>query len=76
MTEVDEYAYGSGSPGALTRKTLTSYASLGNGIVGMPLVVKIEDGSSNIKSQTTFGYSPTVTSTVGTPQKIPVTGDR
>jgi len=31
-TEVDEYGYGSGSPGGLVRKNLTSYASLGNNI--------------------------------------------
>ncbi|MGB6510057.1 MAG: hypothetical protein WBF07_18230, partial [Xanthobacteraceae bacterium] len=32
VTEKDEYAYGSGAPGSLVRKTLTSYATLTNNI--------------------------------------------
>ena len=38
-TETDEYAYGAGAPGSVVRKTLTSYASLGNGIVNSPASV-------------------------------------
>jgi len=89
VTEVDEYAYGSGAPGALVRKTLTTYASLTNGIVSKPASVTVEDGSGTIKSQTTFCYdegtpsgttscaaagSPTATS--GTPQHVSITGSR
>src|SRR5258708_30886108 len=33
LTATDDYDFGSGSPGPLLRKTLTTYASLGNGIV-------------------------------------------
>jgi RHS repeat-associated protein len=89
VTENDEYAYGSGAPGSLVRKTLTTYASLTNGIVNKPASIRVEDGSGNIKSQTTYCYdegtpsgsttcnaagSPTATS--GTPQHVSVTGSR
>ncbi len=89
ITEVDEYAYGSGAPGSLVRKTLTSYASLGNNILDRPASVTIEDGSSNIKAQTTYCYDEgtpsgtttcaatgSPTATTGTPQHISVTGSR
>ena len=77
LTEKDEYAYAAGSPGAITRKTLITYASLGNGIVSMPASVTIEDGSSNIHSKTTYSYDQTgVTATSGTPQQGPITGSR
>ena len=49
VTEKDEYAYGVGAPGSVVRKTLTTYASLTNGIVNRPASVTVEDGSSNIK---------------------------
>ena len=89
VTENDEYAYGAGSPGSVVRKTLTSYASLGNGIVSMPSSVTVKDGSGNIKAQTTYCYdegtpsgttscaatgAPTATS--GTPQHVSITGSR
>lgn len=89
VTEVDEYAYGNGVIGALARKTLTSYASLGNGIIDMPASATIEDGSSNVAAQTTYCYdeatpsrsttcgatgAPTATS--GTPQHVSITGSR
>lgn len=76
-TEVDEYAYGNGSPGSLTRKTLTTYASLGNGIYSMPASVTVQDGSGNTKAQTTYTYDQgSVTSTSGTPQHVSVSGSR
>jgi RHS repeat-associated protein len=89
VTEKDEYAYGSGAPGSIVRKTLTSYASLTNGIVNRPASVTVEDGSSNVKAKTTYCYdeatpsgtttcgstgAPTATS--GTPQHVAVTGSR
>jgi RHS repeat-associated protein len=89
VTETDEYAYGPGAPGAIVRKTLTTYASLGNGIVNKPASVIVEDGSGNVKAKTTYCYdeatpsgtatcsatgAPTATS--GTPQHIAVTGSR
>jgi RHS repeat-associated protein len=89
VTEKDEYAYGPGAPGAIVRKTLTTYASLTNGIVNKPASVTVEDGSGNVKAKTTYCYdegtpsgtstcaatgSPTATS--GTPQHVAVTGSR
>jgi len=89
VTELDEYAYGSGAPGPLARRTLTTYATLGNGIVGMPSSVTVEDGSGIVKTQTNYCYdeatpsgtatcsatgAPTATS--GTPQHVAVTGSR
>lgn len=77
LTEKDEYAYGFGAAGPIARKTLTTYASLGNGITNMPASVTIEDGSSHVKSQTTYTYDQgTVTATSGTPQHIAVSGSR
>src|SRR3984957_973295 len=89
VTEKDEYAYGAGAPGSLGRKTLTSYASLGNNIVGMPSTITVEDGSNNVKQKTTYCYdegTPSGTSTCaatgpptatsGTPQHVAVTGSR
>ena len=76
-TETDVYAYGSGGPGGIIRKTLWSYASLGNNIVSMPASVTIEDGSGNIKAQTTYTYDQgAVTGTSGTPQHVSITGSR
>lgn len=89
VTETDEYGYGSGSPGALVRKTLTTYASLGNNIVNRPASVTVQNGSGNVSAETTYCYdegtpsgtttcnaagSPTPTS--GTPQHNSVTGSR
>jgi RHS repeat-associated protein len=77
MTEKDEYAYGSGAPGSLVRKTLTTYASLGNGIYNRPATITVQDGSANIKSQTSYTYDQgTVTATSGTPQHFSVSGSR
>jgi RHS repeat-associated protein len=75
--ETDEYAYGTGAPGSIVRKTLTSYASLGNGIVDKPASVTVEDGSNNVKAQTTYTYDQgSITATSGTPQQAGVTGSR
>jgi RHS repeat-associated protein len=77
VTEKDEYAYGSGAPGALARKTLTAYASLTNGIYNRPATVTVQDGSGNTKSQTTYTYDQgSVTSTSSTPQHVAVSGSR
>ncbi len=77
VTERDEYAYGAGAPGAVVRKTLTTFASLGNGIVDRPATVTVEDGSNNVKSKTTYTYDQgTVTATSGTPQHVAITGSR
>jgi hypothetical protein len=77
VTERDEYAYGAGAPGALVRKTLTTYAALSNGIVNRPATITVQDGSGNVKSQTTYTYDQgTVTATSGTPQHVSVSGSR
>lgn len=77
-TEVDEYGYGSGVVGSLVRKTVTSYASLGNNINDHPASVSVyAAGASNPTSQTSFTYDQgSVTTTSGTPQHISVSGAR
>ena len=75
-TEKDEYDYGNGSPGNLLRKTLTTYASLGN-IAFEPASVTIQNGSGTTVAQTTYQYDQTaVTSTSGTPQHGSISGAR
>jgi len=77
VTERDEYAYGTGAPGAIARKSLTTYATLSNNLENKPATITIEDGSGNVKSQTTYLYDQgTVTATTGTPQHVAVTGSR
>src|ERR1051326_632665 len=48
VTEEDDYDFGASTP---IKKTVISYASLGNGIVGMPSSVKIQDGGGNTKAE-------------------------
>jgi RHS repeat-associated protein len=78
VTEVDEYDFGSGAPPSTPlRKTITSYAVLYNYIYNMPSSVVIEDGSGNLKAQTTYAYDETsVVTTSGTPQHNGITGHR
>jgi YD repeat-containing protein len=77
VTEDDQYAYGAGAPGAIVRKTLTTYASLGNGIVSMPASVTVQDASGNVHSNTIYSYDQTaVIATSGTPQQGAITGSR
>ena len=86
VTERDEYDYGGVSP---VRKTLISYASLGNGIVDRPSSVSVEDGTGTVKSRTTYCYdegTPSGTTTCntagtpaglsGTPQHVSISGSR
>lgn len=85
-SEEDDYDYASGTPTNVLRKTFTTYASLGNGIMGMPSTVTICTGSGSDSAcnsagtkvaQTTYGYDQTsVTTTSGTPQHNSVTGSR
>jgi RHS repeat-associated protein len=88
-TEEDDYDYGSNSPGPLLRKTLISYASLGNYIADKPASITIQNGSGTTFAQTTFCYDEATpsgsttcgttgppTSTSGTPQHVAVTGSR
>jgi RHS repeat-associated protein len=77
VTEVDEYDFGNSTVGALIRKTVTSYSSLGNHIVGNPSSVIVKDGSDNVVAQTNYTYDEgTVTTTTGTPQHSAVSGSR
>jgi RHS repeat-associated protein len=78
LLEADDYDYGSGAPPASpSRKTVISYASLGNGIVDMPASVTIQDGSGATKAQTTYTYDQgTPTPTSNTPQHVAVSGSR
>src|SRR2546426_8256419 len=77
-TEVDVYAYGSGAPGGLVRKTVIAYATLGNNIVDRPSSITVykSDGLT-VAAQTTLSYDQTaVTPTSGTPQHVAVSGSR
>lgn len=67
VTETDEYDFGASTA---TRKTLTSYASLGN-VKSMPSSVTINDGSGNTIAQTNYTYDEyALVATTGTPQHV------
>lgn len=75
-TEIDDYDYGSGAPGALLRKTTITYASLGN-ITALRQTVTVYNGAGTQVAQTKYNYDETaVTATSGTPQHISVSGSR
>lgn len=85
ITEVDEYGYGNGSPASLMRKTLTSYASLGNGIADMPVSVTVCspggtasacNSSGTVVAQTTYSYDQSGVTSSSSPQLLPVSGSR
>ena len=78
VTEKDEYAYGTSAPGAIVRKTITTYDTTLTGLYNRPKTVTVEDGSSNIKSQTTYTYDEagTLTATSGVTQHVSVTNSR
>jgi RHS repeat-associated protein len=86
-TETDEYDYGSGGPPASPlRKTLVTYASLGNGIVDHPATVTVCSASGSSAScngtgtqvaQTSIAYDQTTpTATSGVPQHVAISGSR
>ncbi|MBW0008278.1 MAG: hypothetical protein JO335_11275 [Sphingomonas sp.] len=79
VTEADIYDYGAagGAPGPLLKKTVTSYAALGNNIQNRPASVTVYDGAGHQTAQTLFGYdeSPLLT-TSGVPNHAAVTGSR
>src|SRR5262249_54986204 len=56
-TEKDEYDFGATTP---TRKTSTTYAGLGNGVVDRPSVMIVTDGSGNPLSETDYTYDEDV----------------
>lgn len=85
-TEVDEYDFGSSGPEALLRKTILTYASLGNNILDRPASVAVCapggsdaacNGSGTKVAQTTFGYDEgSLASTSGITQHVAVSGAR
>ena len=72
-TEVDEYDYSASTP---TRKTVTSYASLGNNILDHPSSVTVYDSSSNVISQTTYSYDEYSLASSGVSGLAAVSGSR
>jgi RHS repeat-associated protein len=84
QTEEDDYDYPTAA--TLLRKIITTYASLGNGIVNMPASVTVCSGSGSSPScngtgtvvqQTTYTYDQgTASASTGTPQHVGVTGSR
>jgi len=67
LTEQDDYDYGSGSPGSLLRKTIVTFASLGN-ITAFRQTVTVCNGTGSspscnntgtVVSQTTYNYDET-----------------
>lgn len=78
LTETDAYAFGSPAPPTTpTRKTLISYASLGN-ITGFQQTVSIKDGNDSLIAQTNYSYDETTPSPAptGTVQLVSVSGSR
>lgn len=77
VTEVDEYDFGASSP---SRKTVTSYAALGNNINNRPSSITGYDANGNIVKNTTYGYDEysqyPLTPTTGLPYHNVVTGSR
>ncbi|HYX52838.1 MAG TPA: hypothetical protein VE783_05260, partial [Candidatus Limnocylindrales bacterium] len=68
--EEDDYDFGPGAPGALLKKTVFTYASLGN-VHSKPKTVTIYGTGTTPVAQTTYGYDETaVTATNGTPQHV------
>jgi RHS repeat-associated protein len=77
-TEVDQYAFGSGAaPTTPIRKTLITYASLGN-ITAFTQQVSVQNGSGTLLAQTNNNYDETtpIGAPTGTPQLTSVTGSR
>ncbi|HTD23757.1 MAG TPA: RHS repeat-associated core domain-containing protein [Terriglobales bacterium] len=76
-TETDQYDFTSTTWGNPVKKTIVSYASLGNYIVDRPSNVIVKDGNNNILAQTNYVYDETgLGSLAGTPQHIAVSGSR
>ncbi len=72
-TEIDGYDFGASSP---TRKTVTSYASLGNNISDRPASVIVYDAVGNVAKKTTYSYDETTPKAMTLPGHVTVTGSR
>jgi RHS repeat-associated protein len=84
-TEVDDYGFQSGAPGPLVRKSITTYASLGNNITGRPHTLTVCspsgtdadcNGSGTKVAQSTYGYDGAATPPSGATQHVAVSGAR
>ena len=87
-TWIDEYDFGNGAYGALIKRTLISYASLGNNILSPPQSIVICNGTGNsgqicqnsgtLVSETTFNYDETavVAPPGASPQHVSISGSR
>jgi RHS repeat-associated protein len=71
--ETDEFDYGSSTP---TRKTITTYASLGNYISDRPQSVVVKDGNGTQVASTTFGYDEYSTASSGLSGLVAISGAR
>jgi len=58
-TEVDQYGYGSGSPGGLIRKILTTYNTSLTNIYDRASVVQTKDNGGTIQAHRTYSYNST-----------------
>ncbi len=88
VTDDKEYTYGVAAgtaPGTtdLVRETVTTYASLGNGIVDLPSSVVVKDwtqltnGNPAVLASSSYSYDQTTpTPSTSTPQHIAITGSR
>lgn len=76
ISNVDEYDLGASPHGPLVRRTLMTYAALGNNLAGFPASVTVQDGNGVQKRQQLFGYDAAVTATSGVPQHVAITGSR
>jgi RHS repeat-associated protein len=75
-TETDDYDFGAAPHGALLKKTLATYAALGN-ITAFRQTVTIQNGSGATVSKVNYNYDETApTATTGTPQHSSITGAR
>src|SRR6516162_1196034 len=76
LLEQDDYDYGSAANGGLLKKSVVTYASLGN-ITAFQQQVMVTDGGGHTVSQTNYNYDQgTVTATSGTLQHTSVSGSR
>jgi RHS repeat-associated protein len=55
-TDVLEYNLGANGPGPLVKEVVTTFASLGNGIVNHPSEIIVKDGKGNTVFRTDFNY--------------------
>jgi YD repeat-containing protein len=73
LTEKDEYGFGATTP---TRKTVTTYAALGNNILDRPSTVTVYDGNSNVAGQTSYSYDEYSLSSSGVSSLSAISGSR